>query len=290
MPQLMKGQKWRDRKHKMTWPARAEFKYDEIRCHVLYSDGKITFLSYAEKPLFNLQQFAPFFARLAGYTGHNEFDTGFEANNNFGDSYRWVRSSKNFPADLLGKPTRFMLFDLPQSRGSYMSRLNEIEQVVGYAETLNFNLQPVQAETVLNAEQAEAEYERARRLGFEGLMLKTFDHKYIRGGRPDTWQKMKPEEEADGVITGFHEAISDTDDPDKGLWVGKALGRIGSVDIRVADGSVASPHGLDHTLGRDMFLHPEKYLGQHAEFKYMERDRQGGYRHPTWHRLREAST
>ena len=58
--------------------------------------------------------------------------------------------------------------------------------------------------------------------------------------------------------------------------------------VKVEDGSEASPHGIAHDLGRDMHENPEKYIGQWAEFKYMERDRQGGYRHPVFYRLREA--
>jgi hypothetical protein len=37
-----------------------------------------------------------------------------------------------------------------------------------------------------------------------------------------------------------------------------------------------------------MYANPEQYIGQWCEFKFMERDRAGGYRHPSLVRLREA--
>ena len=120
-------------------------------------------------------------------------------------------------------------------------------------------------------------------------MVKSLDHVYERGARIYGWLKYKPEEDADGVITELHEAICGKDQPHLGLRKGDRLGRIGSVTVRMADGSTASPHGIAFPLGRDMFDHPEKYIGQWCEFKYMEIDRQGGYRHPTFHRLREAN-
>jgi len=102
---------------------------------------------------------------------------------------------------------------------------------------------------------------------------------YERGKRTYGWLKLKPEDDADGIITGINQAFSET---------GEALGRAGSVDVLCADKSKASPSGIPHPLGRDMWENPQKYLGQWCEFRFMERDRQGGYRHPNFHRIREA--
>jgi ATP-dependent DNA ligase len=119
----------------------------------------------------------------------------------------------------------------------------------------------------------------ARERGFEGLMVKSLQHLYEAGKRTAGWLKVKPSDDADGIITELHEAVSEAGEP---------LGRTGSITIKVEDGSTATPHGIAHELGREMHEHPERFIGQWAEFKFMERDRQGGYRHPVFNRLREA--
>ena len=283
MTELMKGHKWRDRKHKMTYPAWVEIKMDEIRCHVTVEPQgtwPVTFLSFAGKPLHNLEQFAEKFRELAKTSGVCEFDCGFEANENFNDSYRWVRSSKGLPSDLVGKPAKFLLFDLPSHPGTFEQRMQERHNLAVLALAQDFdNLFQPPGSWAHEEGSVEAMFEVARSRGYEGLMVKSLQHKYLRGKRTDGWLKVKPEDDADGTITAIHEAISED---------GQPLGRAGSVTIRVEDGSEATPHGIAHDLGRDMWENQGKYLNQWAEFRYMERDRQGGYRHPVFHRLREA--
>ena len=284
MPELMKGHKWRDHKHKMTYPAWMEIKHDEIRCHVIVTPQgpvwPVQFMSFAGKPLHNLEEFAQNFRELAENTGVLEFDVGFEANGNFNDSYRWVRSSKGLPPELVGKPVKFLLFDLPESKAAFEARMVERHNVAVMALHCDFHVlfQPY-GEWAHNAEDVDKAFVAARKQGHEGLMVKSMKHLYERGKRSYGWLKVKPEDDADGIITGINRAMAD--DGSLHDWAG-------SVDIKCEDGSTASPHGIPHELGADMVAHPEKYIGQWAEFKFMERDRQGGYRHPTWGRLREA--
>ena len=74
----------------------------------------------------------------------------------------------------------------------------------------------------------DALFQDARGRGFEGLMVKSLDHTYERGKRTDGWLKVKPEDDADGIIIALHEAISEDGTP---------LGRTGSITIKVEDGS-----------------------------------------------------
>lgn len=278
---LMKGHTWKKRKHKMTYPAWVEIKYDEIRCHVTVNpqNWAVDYLSYAGKPLHNLSEFDAKWVELAQITNLYEFDTGFEANGNYNDSYRWVRSSKGLPDDLIGKPTKFLLFDLPTASGRFDERMGKRNMVSVLANSINFyNLSQPAGAWADEPSNVDAMFQVAREYGFEGLMVKSLDHTYERGKRTDGWLKVKPEDDADGIITALHEAISENGTP---------LGRTGSITIKVEDGSEASPHGIAHDLGRDMHENPEKYIGQWAEFVYMERDRAGGYRHPVFRRLRE---
>lgn len=276
--QLMKGHKWSERKRHMTYPAWAEVKHDEIRCHVTVNPQNfaVDYTSYAGKPLHNLQQFDKDWAELARITGIYEFDTGVEANGNYDDSYRWVRSSRGVPADLSGAEVVFYLFDLPSVSGDFQKRSCVRHNVMCVAD---FDLRIPQGWWVNDADEVDALFIRVRAAGFEGLMVKSTGHEYQRGKRINGWLKVKPEEDADGVIYGFTEAVSESGEP---------LGRAGSVDVLMEDGSRASPSGIAHDLGRDIFLNFEKYRDQWCEFTYMERDRQGGYRHPVFKRVREA--
>lgn len=291
-PALMKGHTFKDRKHKLTYPVGVDLKYDEVRCHVkVHSMTDVEFWSYAGKPLANMQEFSALFAQVWKLTGWKEFDCGLEINENFNDTYRWVRSTKGLPADLKSKASwRFWLFDLPESTATYDFRRQEMAVVEDVASVwyLPGCLKMPEHYTCQNEDEVHTLFGKVVARGIEGLMVKTLDHKYERGKRIDGWLKYKPSEDADGVIEGFIEATATVADPDRGIAVGDGLCRIGSVVVRTDDGTIGKPHGIAHELGRDMYLHPEKYLGQWCEFKFMMRDRQGGYRHPTFNRVREA--
>lgn len=299
MLKLMKGTVWSERKDAkdrkgnpiVTYPLYGEVKYDEIRCHVRVSNidqqctqfANVEFLSYAGKPLHNMSYFSDQFVELTARVGYKEFDCGVLVNGNFNDSYRWVRSSRGVPDGLSAKDVQFYLFDLPESTQPYRVRHAERDWV---ARRVHWLRTPT---AILLESEADVDgfYVQAVSAGNEGIMLKQGDGLYERK-RTDAWLKMKPENDADGVIVGFVQAVCGVDQPARGLKVGDPLGRVGSVLVRCEDGSEAAPHGIAWELGTDMFKHPEKYLGQWCEFKFMERDRQGGYRHPRFHRLREG--
>lgn len=287
---LMKGKTWKEHKHKLTYPVGVDLKYDEVRCHVIvHEDTKeVQFLSYAGKPLANTQEFSHIFVRMAERTGYYEFDCGIEINENFSDTYRWVRSTKGLPKDLSTATFRFWLFDLPGSTQPYVRRREIMAAVVESVRQYMPSAIATPEHHICNSEgDVDWLFEQVIERGVEGLMVKTYDHTYQRGKRTDGWLKYKPSEDADGIITELHEAICGKDQPELGLVAGTPLGRIGSVTIRLEDGSEATPHGIAHDLGTEMFLNPQAYLGEWCEFKYMHRDRQGGYRHPTFNRLRE---
>lgn len=293
MAELMKGHVWHERcdakkrngEPVVTYPVYVEDKHDEIRCHVKvlhdergYPDGAL-FLSYAGKPLANMEQFASLFCTLSKGTGFTEFDMGFECNGNFNDSYRWVRSTKGVPDDLKDATFKFYVFGLPEKHVPLYRQMQMRLEVAAYAK--DWVSVPVLV-PFFRAANSQAEVEdiflNARIRGREGVMVKQPMALYERK-RTDGWLKMKPESEADGRITSVNRAFS---------LDGTPLDRAGSVTVQMEDGSVASPAGIGHGLGADMWAYPEKYIGEWCEFKYMERDRQNGYRHPSFNRLREA--
>lgn len=258
MPELMKGVQWKKRPKKLAWPLAAETKHDEIRCHIIVHprERRVEFLSYAGNPLANMDYFAAAMMHAAERTGYHEFDAGFQVDGNFGDSYRWVRSTSGLPEEYkecLDNPYRiqFYLFDLPQSPLTYLERKVEMCKVC-MVSTFNY----VPYEVVENEQQADAFYQKQRKAGFEGAMFKTLHHKYQRK-RSGDWVKMKPEEDADGVIVGLVQAVADTDHPELGVVRGGVLPYIGSVVVSCEDGSTATPHGIKRDIGADMLLHPE---------------------------------
>lgn len=292
MPDLMKGFTWAKMKHKVQYPCFVEPKVDEIRCRVAVfggfpDHGSVKFESYSGKPLANLDRFSRVFLELANATGNWEFDCGFECNGNFNDSYRWVRSTKAPPEDLLPCIKKFYLFDLPKFDGPYYGRRIRVRQVSAYADAAGIPVYALPSKAAASEEEVHALYDMYRSFGHEGAMVKSREGLYVRKRSAD-WLKLKPEEDASGIIEGINMAYCGVDQPELGLRAGDPLGRAGSVRIRLPDGSVAEPHGIAHDTGRDMIENPQAYIGETCDFKFMERDRQGGYRHPTFHRIREA--
>ena len=291
MPELMKGHVWLERKDAVDrkgnpivkYPVYAEVKHDEIRCHVLVGKDGVQFLSYSGKPLANMHGFSARFIELAERTGYKEFDCGFEVNGNFNDSYRWVRSTRTLPEDLHGATFQFYLFDVPECTLPWRDRVAIREDICKYGlvDAPDFVL-------CRTPDGVDQYFSNVVQAGYEGLMIKQLDHTYQKGKRTDGWLKYKPEETADGEITMLVQATSTVDDETRGVRIGDGLSRVGSVLVRCEDGSTCCPHGISHALGTEMFNNPARFIGQWCEFKYMQRDRQGGYRHPVFKRLREA--
>lgn len=295
MAQLMKGETWADAcklvrgQPRFQYPVMVEAKADEIRCRVYKSGDEILFESYAKKPLHNLEGWALTFELLFHKMQISELDIGVLVNGNFNDSYRWVRSAKGYPQEKLDKKTgavapalapsmvQFIVFDLPESPYPYVDRMVVADSAMNGLRHYGLNTTRPERELCHTPEQVMQVYQMYREMGYEGAMAKTLDHVYARR-RTFDWMKIKPKETFDGRITGFNEAVSET---------GAALGRVGSIIVECADGSTASPAGIAHGLGRTLWEDQAKYIGQWIEFSCMERDRQGGYRHPIYDRFRE---
>jgi len=292
--QLMKGYAIQKRAGKIIFPVVVEHKHDEIRAHLKIRcspDGSELLwdvVSYAGKPLANCHHMFEDLAKVAYNLRYLEVDCGFEVNGNYDDSYRYVRSTTGVPDDLQNAAIKIYVYDLPENQNGYVKRLPYINELVFRANNRRllgqgFEYFTVQRlgiiETVEELDaHLESMFQGALDNGYEGLMLKTTHGVYERK-RSKYVIKVKPEDHADGKIVGMQEAVS---------LKGEPLGRVGSLQVVLEDGSTASIPGIKHELATELWVNRDQYIGkQWLEFKYMERDRQGGYRHPRFFRLRE---
>lgn len=282
---LMKGHTFAKGKKKLVYPAFAEIKVDEIRLDVrLDSKDGLSFRSFADKPLYNLTQFGTHFIHAMQAGDLTRLDMGVIVNRSFNDTYRYVRSSKGLGDDLVNLPVEFILFDVPDfAHMPFSERRVKRARVASWLRDYRLPVLTPQSVIVQDEDEVLSTYEKAITAGFEGLMVKTGDHLYEPGKRTNGWLKVKPEEDADGIVLGITEAVSETGEP---------LGRVGSlrVEVHLPDGSVpqANVPGIPHEIGKAWFLDPTLIVGQWIEFQYMMRDRQGGFRHPRFGRIREA--
>lgn len=287
-PQLMKGHSWSDRFKgkalRFSYPVVCEIKTDEIRTHFRLVRDSVTevpvsveAVSYAGKPLHNLGSICEKLFSFMCRHDLEELDCGVLCNGNFNDSYRLVRSSKGTPEDLVGKPVVVILFDIPQRAYDYSTLLFTRGELATNARYSGINMWVPRYWVAGSEEEVMAAFAAARQQGEEGLMVKTLDHMYERK-RSYGWYKLKPTETYDGRITGINRAVA---------LDGTPHDRAGSISVELEDGSVADPSGLAHDLAADMFANPGNYVGRWVEFKAMERDRKGGYRHPIFIRIRE---
>lgn len=299
-------------------------KRDEIRCQVQVEPGfttgdyRVTFTSASGKPLYNLEQWTSLFIAIYEAVGHRRFDCGVSINNSF-DLTRRTVMAKTKPYCTLGRKVEtmydgmepdpdnpgkrrkhvhfegtleahFWLYDLPEMEASYEARRVEAAcQVVPAAghgvsipETEVVDIRPGDGPcrmTVTNGVNVvDIIYDKMIEAGHEGAMIKRYDHKWLPKRCPDSWMKLKPEEEADGEIIGYVEGD------------GKYTGNVGSVTLRFADGSSTTVSGMSDDVRNDINGHREEYIGRIVEIKYMQRDSQGGYRHPRWFRFHPDKT
>lgn len=278
---LMKGLPWNKAKHRMAWPAAIEPKYDEIRLDIRLTADGVDFRSYADKPLHNLDKYAPHWRAFMREHGLTRIDCGVMVNQSFNDTYRFVRSSKGVPKDLDVRRVEFIVFDLPDMAHGlpWSERKARMVQMCNHRTLGNAPIWTPPYYHVANEEDVMGHYGMFVGQGLEGAMVKSFDHQYQPGKRIAGWLKVKPEEEADGVITAVIRGHSIDGEP---------LDRAGSVSVRFEDGSTCDAGGIPHELGRAMLADPDAFVGEWCVVKFMMRDRQGGYRHPSLLRLREA--
>lgn len=255
-------------------------KRDEIRCLVTvtcsslddYETAEVTYTSASGKPLYNLGCFGNMWRNVSalGTRQYMTYDCGCLVDDDFNVTRSVLRSSKK-KYDL-SKRAVFWLYDLPELRFDFDSRLGLMRNI-NDLKLHNGAIRRPETTYAGTGAEVEAAYENYLAQGLEGLMVKRAQHIY-KVGRSTDWMKLKPEDEVDCKVTGF--------EPGKGKYAG-LIGSLLAVD---EEGQQLSFSGFTDQDRRLFTENIDELIGRIAEVRYMQRDSQGGYRHPRffrWH-------
>ena len=137
---------------------------------------------------------------------------------------------------------------------------------------------------VYDMDELDALYRQKREEGHEGLVVKDPQGIYKRG-KKSGWWKLKPENEADGVVTGL-------------VWgtEGKANeGKVIGFEVLLESGRVVNATNISRTLMDEFTLavktqelngDDSAYIGWACQIKYMEETPDGSLRHPSFDKWR----
>ncbi|WP_230970686.1 DNA ligase [Nitrogeniibacter aestuarii] len=126
------------------------------------------------------------------------------------------------PPDEAGwRQLRYMIFELPGGEGDFANRAQRIKTLV--VETRLPWLQAVEQRRVPDRARLEAWLAEVIDAGGEGLMLHRADAPYLTG-RSDALLKLKPWQDAEGIVTAHLPGS------------GRLQGMLGALEVRLADG------------------------------------------------------
>ncbi|WNO29429.1 DNA ligase [Klebsiella phage P55] len=136
---------------------------------------------------------------------------------------------------------------------------------------------------VYDMDELEALYRQKREEGHEGLVVKDPQGIYKRG-KKSGWWKMKPENEADGIVVGLN-------------WGTPGLANEGKVigfEVLLESGRVVSANNISQALMEEFTAEVKRqedeevnpYYGWACQIKYMEETPDGSLRHPSFDKWR----
>lgn len=137
---------------------------------------------------------------------------------------------------------------------------------------------------VYDMDELDALYRQKREEGHEGLVVKDPRGIYKRG-KKSGWWKLKPENEADGIVVGLN-------------WGTPGLANEGKVigfEVLLESGRVVSANNISQALMEEFTLAVKTqelngddgaYIGWACQIKYMEETPDGSLRHPSFDKWR----
>jgi len=276
-------------------------KIDGVRAEITVAqDGRITVLSRAGKPLPALQFFfdnyieeAQHMAVLSYFPEGVRLDVEVTLDGyTFQEGCGILRTST---------PKKLALIDydkvrlwpigviLPNPNAAYEDRQAwGVPLVELFAAAVGFQVGNAECRALTSLEMIQWAYTRERARGYEGLMV--YDPKGTsKAGKVLGWWKVKPEEEADGVIIDLIEGE------------GRLKGTMGAALVKLEDGTVTKV-GTGWTDEQRGYLWGLKWAERQAgwghtrmglwkryiQITYMERTDDGNIRHPAFDRYRDV--
>lgn len=160
---------------------------------------------------------------------------------------------------------QFNVFDLPQSTLPFLERLMILEDLIAGIPQVNL----VPHITLRTLEEVYEYYNACKKLGYEGVVLKTVRHKYSNN-RSWNWMKMKPKGSIDRPVINLFEGK------------GKYENALGKVSILYKDQEVKVGSGFTDKQRHAFWEKPAMLQGRMIEVEYMEETDDGSLRHPVF--------
>jgi DNA ligase-1 len=167
----------------------------------------------------------------------------------------------------------FSIFELPNVLESFPVRATMMRDMENYSE----HVTALRQQLIHSRAEADACYELARRMGYEGLVLRKYNYRYV-GNRSYSWMKIKP------LMKDLELKVVDVYEGE-----GKYIGMLGGVIVEY-HGSRGMKHvkvgsGFTDNQRHEYWLNPP--IGQTIQAEAMEETDDGSLRHPIFKEVKE---
>ena len=168
------------------------------------------------------------------------------------------------------KSVHFFIFDIVMPNHTFTERLQVLSAL-----SISPCCTVIPHLTVYDMAGIKEYFKMCVRRGFEGVVLKTFNH-YYPGKRSYDWMRLVTEHRGDGVLIDVEEGT------------GKNAGGAGALIVNYKGEQMRIAAGkLDYEQRKDMWKEPEVYVGSLLQFCYKGRTSKGNLRQPRFERWRE---
>ena len=179
----------------------------------------------------------------------------------------WQKSSGDIRSHGKSEGQHYFIFDLPTHPGTFEERLKQMQEFQS-ALSPDVPIKFVKHVLVRDLQKVHEAFERVLAKGYEGLVLKTPEHRY-QTRRTYDWLKVKNTREEDLPIVDIFEGTGRLEGTLGGIIVERSNG------VRVRVGS-----GFSDRLRDAIWGDPDGYIGKTAEVYYHEETPDGSLRHP----------
>lgn len=250
----MLAHKFSDQGHKIKYPCYVQPKLDGIRCIAVVEDGQCTLWSRTRKPITSMphivQELEAIFASvdvtLDGELYNHELKSNFE------QIASMVRQEEPDPNHFL---VQYHVYDIVSS-ATFKDRHDRLASLLFFLEEGGSSLRFVTTNLITSEDKVMEFFEKYRKMGYEGAMLRNTDSLYVNKRSYDL-QKVKEFDDAEFSIVGIEEGR------------GKLAGHVGSFVCIMSDGKefLAKMAGDTEKL-KEYFINHSLWTGKILTVKY----------------------